>query len=1226
MSSPSRFPNLTNWLFGTAALGIQVLKEVPIVASSPPWLSPIAALAGGVLGYTVNRITSAHDKSEEFQQASRELLTNRDIALTQASGIAARLRRYADELDGNKMAAECNRLRELADATKAWWLASVSDPARDDLSSLRDDEVVNTLTNYLTTNDPFEITEATWIELLEDADRVTPGKKFEPGMTAYFAKYLCGSFRHDFVEALKTDFMLEGKGFAAVSLRFFAELLSETRNLVVEQKTMQAELVDISALLVKLEKAVAALYAAPGLVPESITHLEVAEIRLRSDIDVVLIGVDELLVHAQTQSTENKELRIEIQSLKQMLSEALSRMTKFRSSGSKKSNQVVSRRFQDAAKKSLAEISAQTAIHAAALQQISQSVAQLSKEQAKVEARARLIKPSRLADDRRKMQQMVRSYWIEGVLHQAVKEADRFQIGHELVPTAVITDNRFPDREFGPDDDIAELFDAYGSRLLILGSPGGGKTMLLLRLAERLIERAEADNTASIPIVLNLSSWWSDQLPLDQWIIRETANAYQIPAAVITRWVRDESIIPLLDGLDEVGLGSIARQAWVEATNREDAAPVEDDGVEGAAAKEARTACLKAINRFCQLYRSDLNSKSDFGIAVCSRSTEYHELTEQLHLNGALKLQDLSECQVHAVLSQERMKGVCTIAEHETWIRKMARNPFLLNVMSVAYSEATLIEKSSQKERQDHLMAEYVNRRLKETRDRRESSLDATGVRHLLKWLAKNMTSSGQTVFHIESLQITWLSKLWSQSLYSVLSRWLFGLSAVFCGSFFSSFISAMVQMVPLKGNLIATSAVEQNKSLTTELLLIPASAIKMAALWGSVFLFAGVMASTIHVARSQCRNSETRSTLKEAAIISLTHALVIALFFIATVVAVLLLVPKSSPLSTNPEFLAKTTLASSVLGVAFASITLLVSICSIRFAPKLTISSIYAVAGFTFWGLSGLIFLIYNSDGLREMVASIVTSAAIGMAGAIIGAIGGLIDDRIRPTERIEWRWQTASAVWGASACSLMFVLMDVGIWLRNGSQPSVSGILNNLGGAFGVGVVCGALSGFHREECIIRRVRPNDGIVRSIRSSLRRALLFPAIGAFCGAIVITLMQFSGVSEGANFLALILVSIGAVVLFWIGALSGGLDVPLKHYVLRITLRFSERIPLQLARNLDAIASILLLRRVAGGFIFAHRFLLEHFASLAAKDDAARQSPTMALANSRRRRTPPIRP
>ena len=59
----------------------------------------------------------------------------------------------------------------------------------------------------------------------------------------------------------------------------------------------------------------------------------------------------------------------------------------------------------------------------------------------------------------------------------------------------------------------------------------------------------------------------------------------------------------------------------------------------------------------------------------------------------------------------------------------------------------------------------------------------------------------------------------------------------------------------------------------------------------------------------------------------------------------------------------------------------------------------------------------------------------------------------------------------------------------------------------------------------------------------------------------------------------------------------GGLAV-LQHYTLRWLLYRNGSLPLRLVPFLDYCAERIFLRKVGGGYIFAHRLLMEHFASL----------------------------
>src|SRR6266542_3385864 len=55
--------------------------------------------------------------------------------------------------------------------------------------------------------------------------------------------------------------------------------------------------------------------------------------------------------------------------------------------------------------------------------------------------------------------------------------------------------------------DISQAFDATEGRLLIVGEPGAGKTILLYTLGKMLIKRASQEDLNAIPVILNLSSW-----------------------------------------------------------------------------------------------------------------------------------------------------------------------------------------------------------------------------------------------------------------------------------------------------------------------------------------------------------------------------------------------------------------------------------------------------------------------------------------------------------------------------------------------------------------------------------------------------------------------------------------------------------------------------------------------------------------------------------------------
>ena len=58
------------------------------------------------------------------------------------------------------------------------------------------------------------------------------------------------------------------------------------------------------------------------------------------------------------------------------------------------------------------------------------------------------------------------------------------------------------DRPVASGQRLAGLFVAADRSLLILGAPGGGKTITLLQLLDELLNQARTDSTAPIPLLL----------------------------------------------------------------------------------------------------------------------------------------------------------------------------------------------------------------------------------------------------------------------------------------------------------------------------------------------------------------------------------------------------------------------------------------------------------------------------------------------------------------------------------------------------------------------------------------------------------------------------------------------------------------------------------------------------------------------------------------------------
>ncbi|MFD8073918.1 NACHT domain-containing protein [Streptomyces sp. NPDC059718] len=108
----------------------------------------------------------------------------------------------------------------------------------------------------------------------------------------------------------------------------------------------------------------------------------------------------------------------------------------------------------------------------------------------------------------------------------------------------------------GPDDlrarleQITDVFAQVPSRrLVILGSPGSGKTVLTLRFTLDLLERRSPEDP--IPVVFSLANWQPDRQGLQEWMAASLAATY--PGATWGRELLSAGrVLPVLDGLDEI--------------------------------------------------------------------------------------------------------------------------------------------------------------------------------------------------------------------------------------------------------------------------------------------------------------------------------------------------------------------------------------------------------------------------------------------------------------------------------------------------------------------------------------------------------------------------------------------------------------------------------------------------------------------------------------------------
>jgi hypothetical protein len=334
----------------------------------------------------------------------------------------------------------------------------------------------------------------------------------------------------------------------------------------------------------------------------------------------------------------------------------------------------------------------------------------------------------------------VKQAWIEGALERSLPTKAIIELGLEKRSDAVVLP--FSSFEELPEESrqilptgtgATEVFNQIGDgrTLLILGEPGAGKTITLLKLAQNLIARAEEGLSELIPVVFNLSSWGSKRQTIADWLVQELWSKYQVPREVGKGWIKNQKLLLLLDGLDEVK-------------------------------SERREACVEAINQFMQEY-------GQTELVICSRIADYEALSNRLRLRGAIYIRPLTLDQVNQYLdaADAQLKLIKTLLTEDTVLQELAKSPLMLRIITLAYhgkKAEELPQAGSVEARREHLFNAYIEQMFKRKSAHQQYPKDQ--AMHWLIWLAQRMSQMSQSIFLIEQMQPTWLQTKAQNRLY----------------------------------------------------------------------------------------------------------------------------------------------------------------------------------------------------------------------------------------------------------------------------------------------------------------------------------------------------------------------------------------------------------------------------------------------------------------------------
>lgn len=268
---------------------------------------------------------------------------------------------------------------------------------------------------------------------------------------------------------------------------------------------------------------------------------------------------------------------------------------------------------------------------------------------------------------------------------------------------------------------ILPLFKGRGIplRLLILGAPGSGKTTELLELAYDLLIEAKEQKSAPIPLIFELSSWNKGK-SIKDWLIEQSKRIYSVPESDCIKWLDEEQILPLLDGLDELGLST-------------------------------QQQCIKAIDSF-------IKDQGYPYTVICCRQEEYETGTVKFKkLLHALILQPLSDDIIQNYLVELQRFQFWDLVEGNSDLHKLVSHPLYLSLLATVDNEDKQPISNS-----EELFNAFIDNQLTQC-SREESPSDIKSPSrqeclHYLSWLAERMETFGEAEFLIEELQPSWLS------------------------------------------------------------------------------------------------------------------------------------------------------------------------------------------------------------------------------------------------------------------------------------------------------------------------------------------------------------------------------------------------------------------------------------------------------------------------------------
>lgn len=216
---------------------------------------------------------------------------------------------------------------------------------------------------------------------------------------------------------------------------------------------------------------------------------------------------------------------------------------------------------------------------------------------------------------------------------------------------------------------LEQVFQKQNQRILLLGEPGTGKTVLLRRFAKSQALFQLNNNSKILPIFATIRTWNGAQNEsIFDWLVNQAKIIYpELDPDLLEQQIKAKQVLLLLDGLDELPFN------------------ITDSRNPNAKRKDYRTDFIAKLIDF----------ESEYGnnqMIVTCRLRDYEEIISQdqnnkLNLNGAFVLKRLSYQEIKSYLDSifseqpTFLNKLWNILTKNFALLKMVRTPFLLTVL-----------------------------------------------------------------------------------------------------------------------------------------------------------------------------------------------------------------------------------------------------------------------------------------------------------------------------------------------------------------------------------------------------------------------------------------------------------------------------------------------------------------------------------------------------------------